>query len=165
MHYYRLHLVFTDYFSLLTITAHYYRLQTYYYLFIVFYSIITANCVNWDSITFFYFVLLQYYVFLTSIYYIITTRLLQIVFNVIQLLCITIIHYYALRINSIHYYTIIRRYFVLLQYYVFLTSIYYIITTQLLQIVCNVIQLLCITTNHYYSLRIKSVHYYGIIRH
>ncbi len=39
MHYYRLHLVFTDYFSLLTITAHYYRLQTYYYLFIVFYSI------------------------------------------------------------------------------------------------------------------------------
>ena len=58
--------------------------------------------------------------------------------------------------------------FITTDYYTITASLlihYYRITATLLRIVSNVIQLLCITTNHYYSLRINSVHYYDIIRH
>ena len=57
--------------------------------------------------------------------------------------------------------------FITTDYYTITASLlihYYRITAIFLQIVSNVIQLLCITTNHYYALRINFVNYYTIIR-
>ena len=57
--------------------------------------------------------------------------------------------------------------FITTDYYTITASLLihcYRITAIILQIVSNVMQLLCITTNHYYALRINFVHYYTIIR-